>query len=119
VDAAEFFGLQPTDDPHHWLLPVTPGNLSGLGALFGGCALAAGVEALERSTRRPVVYAAVQFLSFAKPPSVVAIEVIEAVRGYRVSQARACETRYPRTASMTSIATTDGGLAKERNCTAA
>ena len=89
MDAAEFFGLEPTDDRRHWLLPVTPGNLSGLGALFGGCALAAGIEALERCTGRPVVYAAVQFLSFAKPPSVVAIEVIEAVRGHRVSQARA------------------------------
>ncbi len=89
MDAAEFFGLQPTDDPWRWLLPVTPGNMSGLGALFGGCGLAAGVEALERSTGRPVVYAAVQFLSFARPPSVVEIEVIEAVRGHNVSQARA------------------------------
>lgn len=89
MDAATFLGLEPTEDPRRWRLPVQTGILSGMGALFGGCALAAGVEAMEQATGRPLVWATCQYLSFAHPPSVVDIEVVEAAVGHNVTQARA------------------------------
>jgi acyl-CoA thioesterase len=89
VDARAFFGLMPTEDPRHWRLPVVDELCSGLGALFGGCGLGACVEALERVTGRPLVWATGQYLSFARPPAVLDIRVTEVVRGHQVSQARA------------------------------
>lgn len=89
MDAVAFYGLEATDDPTHWRLPVVPTLCSGLGALFGGCGLGACVEALEQSTGRPLVWATGQYLSYARPPAVLDIRVDEVVRGHQVSQARA------------------------------
>jgi len=89
MDALTFYGLRPTEDPRRWQLPVVSRLLSGMGALFGGCGLGSAIEALERTTERPVVWAAAQFQSFARPPATVDIEVTEAVRGHQTSQARA------------------------------
>src|SRR4051794_6267638 len=75
MDAAEFLGLEATDEPHRWRLPVRPDITSGLGALFGGVGLGAAVEAMVQHTGRPLVWATAQYLSFARPPSVVDIEV--------------------------------------------
>lgn len=85
-----FYGLRPAGEaPGRWELRVEPRLCSGLGALFGGAGLGACIEALERTTGRPVVWATAQFLAFAPAGSTVAIEVDEAVRGHQVSQARA------------------------------
>jgi acyl-CoA thioesterase len=89
MDAAEFMGLEPTDEPHQWRLPVKKDVTSGIGALFGGIGLAAAVEAMERHTARPLVWATAQYLSFARPPSVVDIEVVDAAVGHKTSQVRA------------------------------
>lgn len=89
MDARTFYGLMPTEDPRRWRLPVVPELCSGLGALFGGCGLGACVVALEAVTGRPLVWATGQYLSFARPPSVLDIHVTEVVRGHQVSQARA------------------------------
>ncbi len=89
MDAVAFYGLERTDDPGHWRLPVVPSLCSGLGALFGGCGLGACVEALEQATGRPLVWATGQYLSYARPPAVLDIRVDEVVRGHQVSQARA------------------------------
>jgi acyl-CoA thioesterase II len=89
VDAREFFGLQPTEDPRRWRLPVVQRLASGMGTLFGGAGLGACVEVLERTTGRQTVWATAQYLSYVRPPSVVDIEITEAVRGHQVSQARA------------------------------
>jgi acyl-CoA thioesterase len=89
VDARTFFGLEPTDDPNRWRLPVVPELCSGLGTLFGGCGLGACIEVLETCTGRPLVWATGQYLSYARPPDVIDIELTEAVRGHRISQARA------------------------------
>jgi acyl-CoA thioesterase-2 len=89
VDAVGFFGLQTTDDPRCWHLPVIPELCSGMGALFGGCGLGAAIEALERATGRDLVWATAQYLSFARPPSVIDLDIVEAVRGHQVSQGRA------------------------------
>jgi acyl-CoA thioesterase len=89
LDARTFLGLAPTDDPLRWQLPVTPGLSTPGRFLFGGCGLAAGVEAMEIVTSRPCVWATAQYLSYAPTGTVVDFEVIEAVRGHQVSQARA------------------------------
>ena len=57
MDGLRFFGLRPTEDPSRWQLPVVPRLCSGMGALFGGAGLGASVEALERVTGRPLVWA--------------------------------------------------------------
>ncbi len=88
MDALTFYGLEPTDDPLRWRLPVVPQVCSGFGALFGGAGLGASIEVLERVTGRPLVWATAQFLQFARPPSVVELDINEEVRGHATSQAR-------------------------------
>jgi acyl-CoA thioesterase len=88
LDALTFFGLETTDDPLRWRLPVVRGLCSGFGSLFGGAGLGAAIEVLERVTGRPLVCATAQFLQFANPPSVVELDVAEVVRGHSSSQAR-------------------------------
>ena len=89
MDALRFFGLARTEDTCVWQMPVVPALCSGRGTLFGGCGLGAAIEALERTTGRPLVWATAQYLSYARPPSVVEIDITEIVRGHRSSQARA------------------------------
>jgi acyl-CoA thioesterase len=87
MDARAFFGLEARD-PTHWRMEVTRGLTSGTGALFGGCGLGACIEVMERVTGRPCIWATGQFLSYARPPSIVELDVVEAVRGHQISQAR-------------------------------
>jgi acyl-CoA thioesterase II len=89
MDALRFFGLARTEGTGAWQLPVVPELCSGRGTLFGGCGLGAAIEALERTTGRPLVWASAQYLSYARPPSVVDIDITEVVRGHHSSQARA------------------------------
>ncbi len=69
-------------------MPVVPELCSGLGTLFGGCGLGAAIEVLEQATGRPLVWATAQYLSFARPPSVLQLDATEVVRGHQISQAR-------------------------------
>jgi acyl-CoA thioesterase-2 len=71
-----------------WYLPVTPGICSGLGTLFGGCGLGAAIDALERVTGRPVVWACAQYLNYTKPPSVVDLDIRIDAAGRTTTQAR-------------------------------
>jgi|SRR5581483_1621081 len=89
MDARAFLGLQPTHNPHRWVLPITPAICTGGGFLFGGCGLAAAIAALEGTTGRPVVWATSQYLSFTKPPETMDIDVTIAASGHQVTQARA------------------------------
>jgi acyl-CoA thioesterase-2 len=88
VDVLEFYGLVATPDPRRWQLPVVPGLCSGFGTFFGGAALGAAIEVLERLTGRPLVWGTAQYLAFARPPEVVELEATEVARGHRSSQAR-------------------------------
>jgi len=88
MDALTFFGLEPTPNPTSWRMPVVPSLISGTGALFGGCGLGAAIEVMEQVTGRPCIWATAQFLSFARPPAVLELDVVEAVRGHQISQAR-------------------------------
>src|SRR3954464_6267814 len=88
MDALTFLGIEPTTDPNSWRLPVVPRLISGTGALFGGCGLGAAIEVMEQETGRPCVWATAQYLSYARPPSVLELDVLEVVRGHQISQVR-------------------------------
>lgn len=88
MDAQTFLGLTATHNPHRWALPVTAGLAASGGFLFGGCGLAGAIEALERTTGRPLVWATGQYLSYAKPGSIVDLDVTVAVEGRNSTQAR-------------------------------
>lgn len=88
IKAEDFLGLRPTHNPHRWILPVTeavstPGNF-----LFGGCGLAAAISAMEQTCGRPTVWATAQYLSYARPPSIMDVDVIVPVSGKQNTQAR-------------------------------
>ena len=88
MDARTFLGLEPTDDPNRWVLPVTPGVCTGGNFLFGGAGIGAGIAVLEAAAGRPLVWATAQYLSFARPPEVMELEATLAVVGHQVTQAR-------------------------------
>jgi len=92
VDAVSWLGLEATDDPLRFRLPVRPRLSTGGGFLFGGAGLAAATAALEVATGRPLVWASAQYLSYARPPAVLDVEVALAVTGHQISQARATGT---------------------------
>ncbi|CAN5560385.1 thioesterase family protein [soil metagenome] len=89
MDARQFLGLEPTHNPSRWYLPVVPGLCTGGGFLFGGCGLAAAIVAMEETCGRPVVWATAQYLSYARPPSVIDVDVTVATEGRSITQARA------------------------------
>ncbi len=88
MDAATFLGLRPSHNPYRWVLPVTPAICTPGRFLFGGCALGAAIAALEETTGRPLVWATAQYLSYARPPAIVDLDVAVAVEGHQVTQAR-------------------------------
>jgi acyl-CoA thioesterase len=85
----DFLGLQATHNPHRWVLPVELRICTRGHFLFGGAGLAAAVAALESTCKRPLVWATAQYLSFARPPSIVDIDVTIPVAGHNTTQARA------------------------------
>jgi len=88
VDDRTFLGLDATDDPARWRLPVVPGLATGGDFLFGGCGLAASIAALEAVTGRRTVWATGQYLSYARTGEVLDLDVVEAVSGHQITQAR-------------------------------
>ncbi|AYJ85102.1 acyl-CoA thioesterase (plasmid) [Sphingomonas paeninsulae] len=90
----QFFDLRATHNPHRWYLPVTVDICVGLPErrfLFGGVGLAAAISALEQTCGRPVIWATAHYLSFAKPGSVVDLDVWVPVEGNQTSQANVIE----------------------------
>ena len=83
--------LQPTADPLRFQLRVTPqicvGHPDSL-FMFGGAGLATGLAAIETATGRPTVWAAAQYLSYARPDALLDIEVLVPVSGKYTSQGR-------------------------------
>jgi acyl-CoA thioesterase-2 len=87
-----FFDLRATHNPHRWYLPVDPAICVGPPGnvfMFGGVGMASAVAALERTTGRPLICATAQYLGYARPPSVVDIDVWTPVEGRHVTQANA------------------------------
>jgi acyl-CoA thioesterase len=89
MDARQFLGLEPTDDPLRWRLPVTSAVCTPGRFLYGGCGLAAGIVALEAASGRPVVWATAQYLAYAPTGSVVEWEAVVAASGRNTTQGRA------------------------------
>jgi acyl-CoA thioesterase len=89
MDARHFLGLEPTDDPLRWRLPVTPAVSTPGHFLYGGCALAAGIAALEEASDRPTVWATAQYLSYAPTGTTVDWEVVLPAVGRNTTQGRA------------------------------
>jgi acyl-CoA thioesterase len=86
-----FFDLRPTHNPHRWYLPLTPDVCVGPPGsmfMFGGVGLASAIAAMERTCDRPVVWATAQYLSYARPPSVVDLDVWTPAVGKNITQAR-------------------------------
>jgi acyl-CoA thioesterase len=86
-----FFDLRATHNPHRWYLPLDtsvcvgpPGSLF----MFGGVGLASAVAAMERTCGRPLIWATAQYLSYARPPSVVDLDVWTPAEGKYNTQAR-------------------------------
>lgn len=89
--SAPFFDLCGTHNPHRWYLPVVPNLCVGPPNnrfLFGGVGLATAIAAMERTTERPVIWATAQYLSYARPGSVVDFDVRVPAAGKYNSQAR-------------------------------
>jgi len=89
MDARKWLGLEPTHNPTRWILPITDGICTGGNFLFGGSGLGAAISALEGTAGRPLVWATAQYLSYARPPSIMDIDVRIAVEGKQITQARA------------------------------
>jgi acyl-CoA thioesterase-2 len=90
MNAQEFLGLRATHNPHRSVLPVEPGIcVRWAGFLFGGCGLGAAVTALEAVTGRQLVWATAQYLSYARPPDILDLDVTVPVSGKHNTQARA------------------------------
>ena len=89
MDARHFLGLEPTDDPLRWRLPVTPAVSTPGRFLYGGCGLAAGIVAMEAAAGRPTVWATAQYLTYAPTGTVLDWEVVLAAVGRGTTQARA------------------------------
>jgi acyl-CoA thioesterase len=86
-----FLDLRATHNPHRWFLPLTDKvcvGPPGAKFMFGGVGLGASIAALERTCGRPVIWATAQYLSFARPPSVVDLDVWTPVQGRHNTQAR-------------------------------
>jgi acyl-CoA thioesterase II len=86
-----FFDLRATHNPHRWFLPLTESlcvGPPGKTFMFGGVGMAAAIAAMERTCERPAVWATAQYLSFARPGSVVDFDVRAPVHGKYTSQAR-------------------------------
>ena len=86
-----FFDLRPTHNPHRWYLPLDASVCVGppdAPFMFGGVGLASAVAAMERTCGRPLVWATAHYLSFARPPSVVDLDVWTPVEGKNITQAR-------------------------------
>lgn len=89
MDSRAFLGMEPTHNPYRWVLPVAPGLCTAADFLFGGAGLGAAVTALEGTSGRQCVWAAGQYLSYARPGEVMDIDVTVAVEGHQITQARA------------------------------
>lgn len=85
-----FFDLTPTHNPHRWFMPVQPRICVGPPGnefMFGGVGMASAVAAMERTTGRPLICATAQYLGYARPPSIVDIDVWTPVQGKYNTQA--------------------------------
>ncbi len=88
---SSIFDLRATHNPNRWYLPLEDRlcvGPQGRNFMFGGVGLAASIQALERTYERPLIWATAQYLSYARPPSVVDFDVRAPNAGKYTTQAR-------------------------------
>lgn len=86
-----FFDLRASHNPHRWHLPLDASICVGPPDtlfMFGGLGLGATIRALEQTCERPVIWATAQYLSFARPPSILDLDVWVIYKGRQTTQAR-------------------------------
>lgn len=86
-----FIDLRATHNDHRWYLPLVETlcvGPRGRRFMFGGVGMGAAITALERTCGRRAIWATAQYLSFARPGSVVDIDVVVPNNGRTVTQAR-------------------------------
>lgn len=84
----DFLKMKPAGDPARWQLEVWDGICGGRGNLYGGCGLAAVIEAAEGLSAKPAAWATCQFVGGARSPEVIELVAEELVAGRRMSQLR-------------------------------
>ena len=89
MSTQRWLALQTTEDHRRFTLPLDARVLTHAGALHGGAGLAAAVDAAERATGRPLVWATAQYLRHAGPSGVADVDVVVELDGHHTSQARA------------------------------
>lgn len=85
-----FIPLEATADPMRFRLQVVPEICVGPEHhvfMFGGVGLACAVEAAKRVSGRELIWATAQYLSYARPGSVLDVDVKLPVVGHNVTQA--------------------------------
>lgn len=88
----QFYSPVSTHNPLRFYLPVAQQICVGPPEsrfLMGGIGLASAVDAIERATERPLIWATAQYLSYVPPGSIMDIDVHAPVMGKTTSQARA------------------------------
>jgi len=88
MDSRAFLGLEQHGNTA-FSLSVVPRVTTSGGFLFGGAGLGAGIAALEAVSQRRCTWATAQYLSYARRDERVDIDVVIAVAGTSVTQARA------------------------------
>jgi len=85
-----FLPLEATADPLRFRLAVDKGLCVGPEGhifMFGGVGLACAVEAAKRVAGRELIWATAQYLSYARPGSILEVDVRLPVQGHNVTQA--------------------------------
>jgi len=89
VDSRSFLGLNRVGETLSFEMPVDLRISTGGSFLFGGAGLGACISALETVSKRNLVWATAQYLSFAKTNELVKIDVTLVVNGPQITQGRA------------------------------
>ena len=113
MDSRSFLGLQQSHNPYRWSMEVAPTLATTGGFLFGGCGLGAAISALEQTSGRECVWAAGQYLSYAKPGEVMDIDVTIAGNGSACPTCRRptsadCDRTVTRPTARSTIASSSG-----------
>lgn len=95
IDAAstaaihDLLGLSPTAESERWQVDVHPGVQTGSGALHGGSAFGATIEAMVATTGRPAIWITAQYVAHASAGAALDVVIDAPAAGHRVTQARA------------------------------
>ncbi len=84
----DLFAIEATDDETRFVWHPSPLLRVPGGALEGGAGFGAALLAMERATGRPAIWATGQFLSFARGPESLDLDVVIEVTGHNTTQAR-------------------------------